>query len=236
MNVTRNLFGRREVLGVVAGGTVALAEIPGRSSAGQSEPCPDACTIPVPTSDDMKKLHRKQIRNAREALKDTQPTSEAGLRQSLEHRRRREVTTGEDNRLLDRLITGLFETKRKAVKGQIQLATQIEENIKDAGDNLSEVGIGIARVVQDSIDYVTSGDAWDDAEPVVEESVRIIAHDFRGAMDGASTGADFAALGGGVSIAIRRRFALVGGLGAGAATSIIAYSEPPECSSRTTEG
>ena len=231
--MTKKLVGRREVLGVVAVGAATLAATPGRSSAAQSEPCSEACTISVPTSDDMKELHQKEINNARAALKGEKPTSQAGLRQSLKHLAKREATTSQDNGLLDWLITGLFGAK--AVAELSQLATQVGKNIEEAGDNLSEVGIGIARVVQDSVDYIVSGEAWGDAEPVVTESVRIISHDFRGAMDGASTGADYAALGGRVSNAIRRRFALVGALGAGKATSIIAYLEPPECRSSTTE-
>ena len=165
----------------------------------------------LPTVMEVQKMHRRQL-DARKVLDGESALSEAELSQSLGVLDKQELVSTQESEKLESLIAEIFKFEILET-----LFGEVNRIYNDAIGELDAVARTIAAILMESVAY-----ANDYLQEVDYNTVTlIVAHDVRGAIDGAVTGAEIAGIGS--SLNERVRLAVAGAIAGGASGSIIGY-------------
>ena len=216
---------RREMLASMALGSGVATMGVAVSAMAQDDSAvslPSAEEMRLPSAEEMRGIHRGQLDRVREELEELDGAlalTEAGFgrsRQSLVNER---LITEQESDTLGSLISAILNS------GSLdeELLATVRSTYNKTIESLESVASTIAAVLMDSVDYA--------AEQLMDVDYRIVslvvAHDVRGAIDGALAGAKVGRYFGGPVPS-----AVVGALAAGAAGSIIGHFDARERASR----
>ena len=161
-------------------------------------------------------MHRRQL-DARIVLDEKAPMSEEELSQSLGVLEKQELVSTQESEKLESLIREIF--KFEIVE---TLFGEVNRIYNGAIGEFDAVARTIAAILMESVAY-----ANDYLQEVEYDIVTlIVAHDLRGAINGAVTGAEIA--GTGSSLNVRVRLAVTGAIAGGGSGSIIGYFDAQE--------
>ena len=158
-------------------------------------------------------VHRRSLDETGTTLGTNLALSRAGLDEALTTLLQQEVIGGGDFETLRRFLAVLFDTS--SLSDLIEAVLALYEQTIEGLGNVAKV---IAAVVADSADYARERLA----NLPIDTAVLVIAHDFRGGLDGALTGAGLGAVFPAIGPLTG---ALLGGLVAGVSDSIIGYHD-----------
>ena len=178
----------------------------------------DDSAVSLPSAEEMRGIHRGQLDRVHRELDGVLALTEAGFgrsRQSLVNER---LITEQESDTLGSLISAILNS------GNLdKLLATVQATYNETIESLGSVASTIAAVLMDSVDYA--------AEQLMDIDYRIVslvvAHDVRGAIDGALAGATVGRYFGGPVPS-----AVVGALAAGAAGSIIGHFDARKRASR----
>ena len=182
----------------------------------------DDSAVSLPSAEEMRGIHRGQLDRAREELEELDGAlalTEAGFGRARRSLVNKYLITEQESGTLGSLISAILNS------GSLdeELLATVRSTYNETIESLESVASTIAAVLMDSVDYA--------AEQLMDVDYRIVslvvAHDVRGAIDGALAGATVGRYFGGPVPS-----AVVGALAAGAAGSIIGHFDARERASR----
>ena len=181
----------------------------------------DDSAVSLPSAEEMRGIHRGQLDRAREELEELDGAlalTEAGFGRARQSLVNEPLITEQESDALGSLISAILNS------GSLdELLATVQSTYNETIEPLGSVASTIAAVLMDSVDYA--------AEQLTDIDYRIVslvvAHDVRGAIDGALAGATVGRYFGGPVPS-----AVVGALAAGAAGSIIGHFDARERASR----
>ncbi len=198
---------RREILAAIAvDSKVAAVGVEGNATAHESGEAQR-----LPTEMEVQKMHRRRL-DARRVQDGESALSEEELSQSLGVLEKQELVSMQESEKLESLIAEIFRFKILET-----LFGEINRIYNDAIGELDAVARTIAAILMESVAYANDYLQGADYDTVS----LVVAHDVRGAIDGAVTGAEIAGIGS--SLNERVKLAVVGAVASGASGSIIGY-------------
>ncbi len=165
----------------------------------------------LPTEMEVQKMHRRRL-DARRVQDGESALSEADLSQSLGVLEKQELVSMQESEKLESLIAEIFRFEILET-----LFGEVNRIYNDAIGELDAVARTIAAILMESVAYANDYLQGTDYDTVS----LVVAHDVRGAIDGAVTGAEIAGIGS--SLNERVKLAVVGAVASGASGSIIGY-------------
>ena len=179
----------------------------------------DDSAVSLPSAEEMRGIHRGQLDRAREELNGALALTEAGFGRARQSLVNEHLITEQESGTLGSLISAILNSESL----DEELLATVRSTYNKTIESLESVASTIAAVLMDSLDYA--------AEQLMDVDYRIVslvvAHDVRGAIDGALAGAKVGRYFGGPVPS-----AVVGALAAGAAGSIIGHFDARERASR----
>ncbi len=163
------------------------------------------------TEMEVQKMHRRRL-DARRVQDGESALSEEDLSQSLGVLEKQELVSMQESEKLESLIAEIFRFEILET-----LFGEINRIYNDAIGELDAVARTIAAILMESVAYANDYLQGADYDTVS----LVVAHDVRGAIDGAVTGAEIAGIGS--SLNERVKLAVVGAVASGASGSIIGY-------------
>ena len=198
---------RREILAAIAvDSKVAAVGVEGSATAHESGEAQR-----LPTEMEVQKMHRRRL-DARRVQDGESALSEEELSQSLGVLEKQELVSMQESEKLESLIAEIFRFEILET-----LFGEINRIYNDAVGELDAVARTIAAILMESVAYANDHLQGADYDTVS----LVVAHDVRGAIDGAVTGAEIAGIGS--SMNERVKLAVVGAVASGASGSIIGY-------------
>ena len=181
----------------------------------------DDSAVSLPSAEEMREIHRGQLDRARRELDGALALTGAGFGRARQSLVNEHLITEQESDALGSLISAILDSG--SLDEELLATVRSTYNETETIESLGSVASTIAAVLMDSVDYA--------AEQLMDVDYRIVslvvAHDVRGAIDGALAGATVGRYFGGPVPS-----AVVGALAAGAAGSIIGHFDARERASR----